>query len=576
MNKFLRKIYGKKYVGSIFIVGFFCAIASLGQLVLTTLTANMINEYKYGFSAISHYFMIIIISLLAYILFEAIAENLRLKYTNCILTSLRNNVSKSICNMEYSKVEMFKDGDVLSIVTNDMDDIRDWLNTVYQVGYIPLKVGLALAISFKINWKLMLIMFPIAPIIAIITTLISKKLYGLNKQSKDKRGQINTLLSNAIHFAIVVRAFCLKKNFAHQNDELLSQNANIKQKTANRTNFVHCFGCSLGHLSFMLIFLAGSFFVLQGELSLGNMVMLTLLANMIGEGLNIIQTIPTSYRNGCAAKDRLIPVIEENNQVSVKTKKIDNLSISNIIYQFNQVSFSYNQNENVLKDISFSIHEGEKIAIVGMSGCGKTTMLKLLCGLYKTSNGELSFCGEDMKKLTLATLAKKISVVPQELFLFEDTIYNNITVGCLNISKEQVIHICKKMQIHDIIMSLPDGYDTNFKNINKSFSRGQIQRLNLARAFLKNSPVMLLDEPTSALDITLQNHVMDLLLNNSTSKTIIMIIHRLSNPELFDKILVMENGIVIGFDNHNALMKNNCVYRKLLEQLLYKEGSEQA
>lgn len=580
INSFIRQIYGKKFTWVALSVALVCIVGSLAQMLLTVLMGRIIDAIDKGFKYVLPLFLIIAAAMIVYISFNTLWTYLSSNHTNRLMTKLRDMLDNAICHADFTSLEAIKDGDVLSIVTNDVEGIRNWINILFQMGFLPVKFGLALGVCFFISWKMTIIVLPLVPIILALGMLFSANLYQLNVSEKEGQGKINAFLNDALSFMIVIKSFCLEKIFAKKNKAILDDVAQIKKMIVYRENAVFYFNTSIGYVGFVAIFLVGSLYVVSGEMTIGEMISFIFIANFVGEGINIIQAIPISYRNACAAQHRIKKLLSL--PVDGKIKLVVDSRIMPLpsadVFTFDDVSFAYSEQNMILHNISLSIQQGEKIAVIGMSGSGKTTLFKLMCGLYHATTGKLTYYGENVNDIASDKLRSDLAVAPQESFLFIDTIRNNVKISRPSANDEEMVMACKNAQIHDFIVDLPQGYDTKLKNINKAMSRGQMQRLNLARVFLKAAPVLLLDEPTSALDISTHNAVMRYLTQELPGKTIIMIIHRLTEPERFDKIIVMEDGRLVGFGYHDTLIGSNPSYKAMLGRMSeeYKESEVSA
>ncbi len=228
--------------------------------------------------------------------------------------------------------------------------------------------------------------------------------------------------------------------------------------------------------------------------------------------------------------------------------------------EFKDVSFSYNNEESIIRNINFELNKGENIAFVGSSGSGKSTVFKLICGYYDFNDGEIKIFGNDYHKLSLSELRKQISIVSQDVYLFNGTILENISYGKIDATKEEIIEASKKANIHDTIMELPDGYETVIGENGVGLSGGEKQRVSIARAFLKESKILLLDEPTSALDVKTEKLVKEALDKIKKEKTIITIAHRLQTIIDSDRIYVFSNGEIVEVGTHKELMDKQGYY----------------
>ncbi|HEY5563630.1 MAG TPA: ABC transporter ATP-binding protein [Clostridiaceae bacterium] len=565
LNKKITGIYGPKFLpmfSLIFIVG---CISSVAQFISTYYLGKIIDDINLGFSSVMRTFIIIGIVTMIYIVGNALWTFASGKMINRFMLNLRLKLGNILCSSEFSQLEKYKDGEILSTVTNDTEGFRPYLLAVFKIGYLPAEFFLCIIFMFLINWKLILLLIPVIPMIIFVNYLLSGKLHSLNLSERQTIGKTTGFINSTIQFCIVVKSFCLESVFLSNNRKLLDDVLKANQRKTLRERIISFYGTATGYLFFVVLFAISAYFILKGEMTIGELITIIFLGNLMGEGLNIIQVLPPNYQAARACMTRIDNIL---NLTMEKTtgKASSTKEASQAIFEIKNLYFSYGE-KRILTDINFSVRRGEKIAVVGVSGSGKTTMFKLLCGLYQPTQGVVCFNGDDLSTLSLDKFRNNLSVVTQEAFLFSDTIRSNIKIGTLTASDKEMIEASKHACIHDYIISLEKGYDTHLLDPNKSMSKGQMQRINIARAFLKNSSVFLLDEPTSALDIPLHEKIMNFALEGLKDKTVITIIHRLTNPERFDRILVMENGYIVGFATHLELISSNDQYRVMLDRM---------
>ena len=299
---------------------------------------------------------------------------------------------------------------------------------------------------------------------------------------------------------MMIKAFQLEQFFLDRHKEELNQYRKARKKRMLFERLAEEYDRCYGHTTRILILLLSVYFIYRGEMTLGRLTSVILLSNFVGEGLIMISNIPLTLPAAKAGVARILKLFELQDE-AVPENKIQTAgqSYNRPVYEVSELSFSYG-NTAVLHVISCQVDQGEKIAVVGLSGCGKTTLFKLLSGLYTPEKNQIYFKGVDIAGLSPEYLRNNITVTTQEAFLFQATFRDNIKVAKSDTSEAEIMTACKNARLDSLIQNLTQGYDTEMNTTVLSISNGQMQRINLARAFLRNTDVFLLDEPTSALD----------------------------------------------------------------------------
>ena len=571
LTGFIRGIYGKGFVGMMMVAALMSMLSAGARMVQILYLGQIVDSVEEGFQRVMSLFLIISVALIIHLVFNALWGSYSARRTARLMAVLRKRAARRLCCADYAALETFRDGDILAIVTRDLKAIRAWVGMLFQAGFVPVKLGLSLVACFLISWKMTLVAIPLVPLIAAVGMAVSGSLYTFHVEEKAASGRLSALLNDTASFMIVVKTYCLERLFARKNRRALNRVIAARDRVARRENAVMALNTSLGHVGFVLIFLTGSLLVMSGEMEIGDMIAFIFLANFVGEGMNIVQRAPVIYRNGCAARKRLEQVLDMPQETTGGNQGSRIAAVAgdsgSEIFAFDDVSFGYTPGRAHFRHLSFTIRQGERIAVMGASGSGKSTLFKLMCGLYHPTGGSLRWQGRGLHEVPLARLRADLAVVPQDSFLFFDTLAANVKIGRPAAGEADVVAACRRAHIHDFITSLPDGYKTQVITIDKRLSRGQIQRLNVARALLKDAPVLLLDEPTSALDPATREAIERELAQAPPDRTVIMIAHRLTYPKMFDKILVLEAGGVAGYGHHDRLKRTCASYRALLGAL---------
>ena len=305
--------------------------------------------------------------------------------------------------------------------------------------------------------------------------------------------------------------------------------------------------------------IVGSILFYNNEITLLNLILSITLALIFTESISKTATLhhySLVFKEACKEIDKIL--LEEAPKNKTKT-----LSENGDI-EFENVSFKYDD-EYVIKDVNFAIKKNQTIALIGASGCGKTTIANLLMGYWDVSEGSIKIAGQDIKEVSPTSLANMIGSVSQDSILFNMSIFENVALGKKNASFDEVVEACKKARCDEFITSLPNGYKTNVGEIGNKLSGGQRQRLSIARTILKNAPILILDEATSAIDAQNEKAILEVIKEISKDKTIITIAHHLETIKDRDKIILLENGKIIAEGNHNELLRSSTEYKKMVE-----------
>lgn len=461
-----------------------------------------------------------------------------------------------------------KSGDITTSVTNDLSYLEMYgmkmIDTVIN-GYISVFTLILCLCFFNIY-------LAFSALIGVIFSTLALHFLGVkskNNSSAHLKSQ-SRMVGSTIEYLKgipIIKSFG-KENFAIKNIEKAyeeSKNINIKiEKNFVPFNCFHLF--SLKSASVLLIFLS-AYFALNGDMSIPYMAMMMIFSFVI---FGHVETINNAV-HVLKMIDTNMDKIEKIENAEFIDKDGSDIKLNSFDIKFDNVSFSYDKNL-VLNNVSFNIDQNTTTAIIGPSGSGKTTICNLIARFYDIDSGNIFIGNENIKLFTCDSLLKNISMVFQRVYLFNDSIFNNIKFGNPNASREEVIIASKKARCHDFIMSFPKGYDTLIGESGASLSGGEKQRISIARAILKNSPIVILDEATASIDPENEHFIQEALNELTHGKTIIIIAHRLATIENADQILVLDNGKIVQKGIHSELIKENGLYKKFLDIRKNAEG----
>jgi len=564
MNKSLSSIT----IG-IWIFGVAVSAILLLQLVISS---RMLNAVSDGIKQILTLFIIICISFVIYFILNAFYERTIATNEMILISIMRKQFGRKMNHMEFSFLEQYESGNIFSMVTTDIENIGSWFQCILRIGGVVFQLIAGVTICLFMSWEVALVLFPVGVLATFVPRFFYKSLYQYNLVERETDNALNSELFHSLNFLTVIKSFCLEEHFIAENRTLLDNNGTIRKKIYKKKELGIRADVIVGHLTMAVVLSWGAFLILNKIITLSDMYGIIFITGTIGNGINTLIAMPPKYKSYKVSADRVICFLGQR-EYTLDKGEIQFGSNEENAYFFKNVTFSYDEGEPTLCNLNFDIKKGEKIAIVGQSGCGKSTLFKIMSGLYplKEGNGVIELNNINIREMTGKYIKDYISIMSQDTYLFEDSIYNNIALFDASITLEEVRNVNKRLHIDDAIMNLSDGYDTVVARMQKGLSRGQIQRIGLARTLLQKKDIVLLDEPTAALDLELSKIVMEELQSLSKDKTVILISHKISCPRDFNRIMVIQDGEIAGFDHYDALVSNCKAYKTLLQDGLSTE-----
>ena len=486
------------------------------------------------------------------------------KISGQMTMDIRGDMYEKVQNMSFDYFSESKSGDVMSRFGIDTDKALTILSGAAKAFADMMQVIFSLIIVFVTNPKLAVIAIVLVPMVSAIMKKYSRRLRNTGKDIQESFGKLNTILQEGITGIRVIKAFATEK-FEIE-----------KYKTENSNNFYHLIRNKrldarikpmveyVNIVVVLAILYYGGTLVIEGKMTSGDLMKFITAFALVGEPLKRLSDYINALNSAIPAVDRLYEILELESTIENKENPYIPKKIEGIV-EFENLSFAYNSERDVLKNLNLSVKQGEMVALVGRSGSGKTTLVNLIPRFYDATNGSIKIDGIDTRDYDVYTLRKNIGVVPQETFLFSGSVRDTIIYGKRNASDEEIEKALRMANAYNFVMELPQGLNTEVGERGVLLSGGQKQRLAIARAILENPPIMILDEATSALDTESERLVQDALDKLMTNRTTFVIAHRLSTILHADKIVVMENGEIMEVGTHNELLNKKGIYTKLYE-----------
>ena len=489
-----------------------------------------------------------------------------------IQAQMRRDMFNHLQKLPYSFYDEHETGKIMSRMINDLMDISELAHHGPENFFI---CGIMIVGSFfylcTINVPLTLIIFACVPLLAIVSVNMRKRMKEAYRLSKISVAEINGALESSITGIRVTKAFT---NSTKELEKFEVGNHNFVEARKKAYKAMGQFNSSTSFITDVfnvICLMAGGVFLYRGEITFGDYSAFIVSVNLFISPVQTLISFMEQLQNGITGFERFVEIVDQ----PIEEDRPDARNIDKVEgdIEFEHVSFAYENGREVLKDVSFKVKKGHKLALVGPSGGGKTTMCHLLPTFYKLQKGSIKIDGIDIRDFTMESLRHHIGIVQQDVFLFNGTMKDNILYGRLDATDEEVIEAAKSANIYDYIMQLPDGFDTQIGERGVKLSGGQKQRLSIARVFLKNPSILILDEATSALDNTTEILIQQALDKLCEGRTTIVVAHRLSTIKNADDIAVVSNGEIIEMGTHEQLIEKDGVYKQLYS-LQFRENDD--
>ncbi|WP_394862348.1 ABC transporter ATP-binding protein [Paraclostridium bifermentans] len=556
-------VYMKKYF-ALFILGIvLVSFEAICDLMQPTILANIIDigiankDMNY---LINKGFLMVVITIAGAvfaILRSIISTNVSQKFAR----DLRSDVFKHINSYSFENIDKITKGSLITRSTNDINQIQQFVNGLMRIIIkAPILCIGSFILAMKLNLKLSIVL--LVGIIIIFGIIIINLNIG-TPYFKKVQISLDNLNSNLRQYLCNIRIVKLFNRVKYEEEKFENVNMDLLEVTEKAMKISAVFKPTITLISNIIIaamLYLGSKLILKNEIEVGVIVAYINYIGRILTSLLMIAHIFNVFIRAKASSERVIEVLDTQNDIDKRGNiKID---ISGSL-EFKNVNFSYTDNEKVLNDISFKINQGEHIGIIGPTGSGKTTLISLIMKFYKIDKGILNIDGNDINDLDSKNLREYIGLVPQKSTLFNKTIINNIKMGNRKASLDEVIEVCKICECDEFIKNFESGYEQMVGENGANLSGGQKQRVCIARALIKNPKILILDDSFSAMDIKTENRIKNNIKNYLDNTTYIVVSQKISSILDMDKIIVLENGKIVGFDNHSSLLKQCDMYKEI-------------
>lgn len=563
--------YFRKYYGTLALDLFCAALTTLCELVLPMIMRYITNE---GIKDLASLTVSTIASFggiyLALRIVDCVAAyymaNMGHVMGAKIETDMRRDAYSHLQQLSNTYYNNTKVGQIMGRITNDLFDVTEFSHHCPEEFFIAgIKAVIAFILLARINLLLTVIVFLCIPVMAVVCTTFNLRMRGAFGKQRQQIGELNARIEDSLLGQKVVKAFTNEEvengKFEKDNGAFL----NIKRETYRYMAAFQTTVRMFDGLMYLIVLVAGGIFMLKGLIEPGDLVAYIMYVSTLIATIRRIIEFAEQFQRGMTGIERFLQIMDADIEIfdepgAVELKK----PAGNIVFE--DVSFEYPDDHNqVFSHLNLSIQAGEKVAVVGPSGGGKTTLCNLIPRFYDVSAGRITLDGRDIKNFTLKSLRKSIGIVQQDVYLFSGTVFENIAYGRTGASREEVMEAAKRAGAHEFITELKDGYETYVGERGVKLSGGQKQRISIARVFLKNPPIIILDEATSALDNESEFEVAKSLAKLSEGRTTLTIAHRLSTIRTSDRILVLTEEGIMEEGTHDELMELKGMYYHFYE-----------
>ena len=557
--------YGKYW--KIVVIDLFCAgLTTICELVLPMIIRYITNT---GMNDLASLTVAIILRLgILYLCLRIVdtLANFYMAYTGHVMgtkieTDMRRDAYAHLQKLSDTYYNNTKVGQIMGRITNDLFDVTEFSHHCPEEFFIAgLKAVISFIILAQISVGLTVIIFAVVPVMAVTCIIINLRMREAFRKQRVQIGELNARIEDSLLGQKVVKAFTNEEKEKEKFEEDNAKFFSLKKETYKFMAAFQTTTRAFDGLMYLVLLVAGGIFMVKGKIAPGDLVAYVMYVTTLIATIRRIIEFAEQFQRGMTGIERFVQIMDSDIEIFDEPDAVDCVNPQGNI-SFHNVSFEYPDDHNVVfRGLNLDIHSGEKIAIVGPSGGGKTTLCNLIPRFYDINEGEILLDGENIRHYTLKSLRQNIGMVQQDVYLFSGTVYENIAYGKENATKEEVIEAAKCAGAHEFITALKDGYDTYVGERGVKLSGGQKQRISIARVFLKNPPILIMDEATSALDNESEFQVAKSLEALAKGRTTITIAHRLSSIRNSDRILVLTEEGIVEEGTHESLLAQNGIY----------------
>lgn len=476
---------------------------------------------------------------------------------------MRHDLFTHLQRLSFRFYDKHRTGQLMSRVTNDLFEITELAHHGPEDLFISLVTIIgAFVVMLSISWQLALVLIILVPIGVLFVMMLRRRMMKASKNLKERTAGINVGIESSISGARVAKAFT---NEDYEIEKFSKNNARFIRSKSGFYKTMGVFLSGMGlftNLFSVAVIAVGGYLIMNNKFDYVGLVTFTLYVGVFLQPIRRLTSFMEAFSSGAAGFSRFRELLAEQPEISEAENACELTNVKGLI-EFENVSFSYDDHTRVLNNLSLTIEAGKTLALVGPSGGGKTTLCHLIPRFYEADSGRIAIDGNDIRDVSLLSLRRNIGIVSQDVFLFAGSVRENIRYGRIDASEEEIIEAAKKAEIHEAIMEMEDGYDTEVGERGVRLSGGQKQRISIARIFLKNPPVLILDEATSALDSITEQRIQKSFEQLAQGRTTLVIAHRLSTVKNADEIIVVDEDGVTERGTHGQLIKAKGSYAKL-------------